>query len=141
MRFGRLAGEPIATRRGPDELFPSTGPAPPPSEARACGESWGIMLDRLLGRSLRIGPMFDRRRPLLLAPTAFGVSGTRFAGLLWCRLTCAVDELLLLESSEGEGIRFMLRSMSGETRRGEPSAARCSSSSSARPPRRAVQQR
>ena len=127
------------TRRGPDEFFPRIDVFPPPSDARACGDSCGIMLDRLRGRSLRIGPMFDRRRALFAASAALGVMGTRFAGLLWCRSRAlpvvVVDELL--ESPDGDETRFMLRSMSGPMppRRGEPKAARCSSSSSARLPR------
>ncbi len=133
MRFVRFAGD-IATRRGPPELLP-VADDPPPSDARPCGESCGIMLDRRRGRSLRMGPMFDRRRPALLEPTALGVSGTRFAGLLWWRsraLPSAVSEELP-ESLEGEDTRFMLRSPMG-MRRGEPIAAARSSSSSARLP-------
>ena len=106
IRFGRFAGDrsPSCTRRAP-KPFPSADTLPPPSDARACGDSCGMRLDRLRGRSTRMGPMFDRRRPLLLEPFP-GVSGPRFAGLLWlwCRSRAlpwpAEDEVL--DSSEGE---------------------------------------
>jgi len=34
------------------------------------GESCGMRLERLRGRSLRVGPIFDFRRPLLVSATA-----------------------------------------------------------------------
>ncbi|PIL37194.1 hypothetical protein GSI_00887 [Ganoderma sinense ZZ0214-1] len=139
--FGLLAGDrsPSATRLGPNPFPTTADELAPPSDARACGDSWGMRLDLRRGRSIRIGPMFDRRRPLLLA--ALGVRGPRLAGLVWCRcsraLPAAVDEVL--DSSEREGARFRLRSISGETRRGEPSAT--DSSSSARLPSVEVRER
>ena len=101
--FGRFAGDrsPSATRRGPSPFPMIADELPPPSDARACGESWGIRLDLRRGRSMRMGPMFDRRRALLLE--ALGVSGPRFAGLVLCRcsraLPAAADEEVL-DSSE-----------------------------------------
>lgn len=83
--FGRFEGErSIVIRRAPVV-------APPPSvdmpEALilsgflVLGDNCGIMLERRRGRSPRTGPMLDRRLPFLPAPTTFGVTALRFAGL------------------------------------------------------------
>ena len=138
--FGRLAGDrsPSGTLLGPRPLPPTADELPPPRDARACGDSWGMRLDLLRGLSMRMGPMFDLLRALLVA--ALGVSGPLFTGLVWCRsraLPAEVDEVL--DSSEKDGMRFRLRSMSGETPRGEPSAP--DSSSSARLPSVDVRER
>lgn len=101
------------------------------------------MLERLLGLSTRIGPMFDLLRPLLLdpKPTIFGAIGVRFIGLVclsrpfefWC--TLMLLPALLEELPVGEGTRFMLRSVNGDFRLGDPWLIARSSSSSARLPR------
>lgn len=123
--FGLFAGErSTATRLGPAEaLFLIASP----ESLRFAGESCGIILDRLLARSTRTGPIFDLRRLVLVDPEAvlLGVPGPRLPGLPRRSRplgTCSVSiaSPLLDEDSEvGDGARFMLRSPRGASRRGE----------------------
>jgi hypothetical protein len=88
----------------PDDTGTRFGPLLP---LPSWGDNCGIKLDLLLVFSLRMGPIFDLRRPNLLEPTARGVGGTRLLGL--SLRIC--DEL-----SESSGnVVFMLRGDKGET--------------------------
>lgn len=136
--FGLFAGDlSTATLRGPDTLFPRLLPPV------MVGDNCGIILDRLRGLSIRIGPMFDLLRPFLLElrPTTFGDIGNRFVGLgcvarpLGTLSVLMFPPPLLEELPVGEEERFMLRSVNGDFRLGDPWLIARSSSSSARLPK------
>ncbi|THH20147.1 hypothetical protein EW146_g1155 [Bondarzewia mesenterica] len=119
----RTSGSATTTRRG--------GPAPttvvpfdddPVVSPLDFGDSWGIKLERRRAFSLRMGPIFDRRRAAFMdEPTACGVCCPR-RGLVIVLLSCApfdirgllIDSELLLDSSGCAELR--LRSASGAPR-------------------------